>query len=169
MSTPEPAAAPAVVDAAAAATAAAKATPAGKFYEHVDSQQVTEFVPPNSSRVVWQVRGREPNSGIVFLSMVNDKAFRGGNYVGPHMNRLGHVLYLESLVPNVVGISVRQVTDEQLQLKNELDVSVESTSGNSVGRITAPYPKPDDAAGSVATFSKLVEAEVELLDTNEGA
>lgn len=149
--------------------AARAASPAGKFYEHIDSQQVTQFVPPASSRQVWQVRGREPNSGIVFLSLVNDKAFRQGNYVPTHMNRLGHVLYDESLVPNVVGISVRQIVDAQTQLVNELDVDVESTSGQSVGRITVPYPNPADRPGSVAAFTKLVQAEVALLDRNEAS
>jgi len=149
--------------------AAARRTPAGRFYEHLDSQQITEYVPPNSSRQAWQVRGIEPNSGIVFLSIVNDKAFRNGNYVAPHMNRLGHILYVESQVPNVVGISVRQVVNAQTQLVNELDVSVESTSGNSVGRITVPYPNAGDLPGSVAAFTKLVEAEVAVLDANEGS
>ena len=150
-------------------TAAARRSPAGTFYEHIDSQQVTEFVPPDSSKVVWQVRGLEPNSGIVFLAMVNDKAFREGHYVPAHMQRLGHVLYDESLVANVVGISVRQDQDLQNQIKNELDVSVESTSGNSVGRITVPYPNPADRAGSVAAFTALVNAEVAVLDANEAS
>lgn len=144
-------------------------TPAGSFYEHLDSSQVTEFVPPNSSKTVWQVRGVEPNSGIVFLSLVNDKAFREGKYVPKHMQRLGHVLYDESLVPNVVGISVRQDVDAQTQLVNVLDVTVESTSGNSTGRITVPYPNPAQRAASVAAFTKLVEAEVALLDENEAS
>lgn len=148
---------------------AAARTPQGRFYEHLDSQQITVFVPPNSSRQAWQIRGVEPNSGIVFLSQVNDKAFRSGNYVAPHMNRLGHVLYDESQVPGVVGISVRQVTDGQLQQVNELDVTVESTSGNSTGRITVPYPNPAERLASVAAFTKLVEAEVKLLDENEGS
>jgi hypothetical protein len=159
------------LDAAAVAdtTAAAAMTPAGNFYRHLDSQQVTEFVPPNSSKVVWQIRGVEPNSGIVFLGLVNDKAFKSGTYVPKHMNQLGRVLYNESLVANVVGISVRQIVDAQTQLKNELDVSVESSSGNSVGNITSPYPDPSDQAGSVAAFTALVTAEVKLLDANEGA
>lgn len=168
MSTPEAATA-VVSDAAAADTLAAAAmTPAGNFYQHLDSSQVTEFVPPNSSKVVWQIRGVEPNSGIVFLGLVNDKAFRSGTYVPKHMNQIGRVLYHESLVPNVAGISVRQIVDAQTQLKNELDVSVSSTSGNSVGSITVPYPDPSDDAGSVAAFTALVNAEVKLLDANEG-
>lgn len=162
MSTPEPA--PVPVDPVAAA---ARSTPAGKFYQHIDSQQITEFVPPDSSKVVWQVRGLEPNSGIVFLSLVNDAAFRSGTYVPKRMNQLGRVLYDESLVANVAGISVRQITDSQLQLKNVLDVTVTSTSGNSTGRITVPYPDPADRAGSVAAFTALVAAEVRLLDANE--
>lgn len=147
---------------------AARMTPHGRFYEHIDSSQITVYVPPNSSRQAWQVRGIEPNSGIVFLSIVNDKAFRSGNYVAPHMNRLGHILYVESQVPNVTGISVRQVVNAQTQQVNELEVHVESTSGNSVGRITVPYPNAADLPGSVALFTKLVEAEVKLLDENEG-
>lgn len=147
---------------------AARATPQGRFYDHLDSQQITVFVPPNSSRTAWQIRGVEPNSGIVFLGIVNEKAFKAGNYVAPHMNRLGHILYVESQVPNVVGISVRQVTNDQLQQVNELDVSVQSTSGNSTGRITVPYPDASDLPGSVARFTKLVEAEVAVLDSNEG-
>lgn len=149
--------------------AAAQRSPAGTFYQHIDSQQVTEFVPPNSSRVVWQVRGLEPNSGVVFLSLVNDKAFRDGNYVEPHMKRLGHTIYLLSLVPNVDGIAVQQVTDSQNQLKNQLEVTVASSSGNSVGQIITPYPNPADQPGSVAAFTKLVEAEVALLDANEAS
>lgn len=152
---------------AEAATAAAASTPAGTFYQHIDSEQVTQYVPPNSSKQVWQIRGLEPNSGIVFLSMVNDKAFRSGTYVPNHMNRIGHVLYDESRVANVAGISVRQITDTQQQLKNELDVTVTSTSGDSTGRITVPYPDPADRAGSVAAFTALVAAEVRLLDANE--
>jgi hypothetical protein len=148
--------------------AAARMTPKGRFYEHIDSQQITEYVPPNSSRSAWQVRGVEPNTGIVFLGIVNDKAFRNGNYVAPHMNRIGHILYVESQVPNVVGISVRQVTNNQLQQVNELDVSVQSTSGNSTGRITVPYPNPADLPGSVAHFTALVKGEVAVLDANEG-
>lgn len=149
--------------------AARAATPQGTFYRHIDSQQVTEFVPPNSSRTVWQVRGLEPNSGVVFLGLVNDKAFHNGGYVRAHMNRLGHIIYTESLVPNVAGISVRQVVNHQTQLENELDVDVESTSGNSTGRITVPYPNAGDLPGSVALFTKLVEAEVKLLDSNEAS
>lgn len=149
--------------------AAAQRSPAGTFYRHLDSQQVTEFVPPNSSRQVWMVRGLEPNSGVVFLGMVNDKAFRDGNYVRPHMNRLGHIIYTESLVPNVVGISVQQVTDNQNQLVNQLEVTVESTSGNSVGQIIVPYPNAADLPGSVAQFAALVQAEVTLLDENEAS
>jgi len=149
--------------------AAARAAPQGTFYQHIDSQQVTQFVPPNSSKVVWQIRGLEPNSGIVFLSMVNDKAFRQGNYVGPHMQRLGHVLYDESKVANVVGISVTQTEDSQNQIKNELDVTVESTSGDSTGRIKVPYPNPAERAASVAAFAALVAAEVRLLDANEAS
>jgi hypothetical protein len=149
--------------------AAAQRAPAGSFYQHIDSQQVTEFVPPNSSRQVWMIRGLEPNSGVVFLSMVNDKAFRNGNYVPKHMQRLGHVIYDESLVPNVRGISVQQVTDSQNQLKNQLEVTVESTSGNSVGQIIVAYPNPADRAGSVAAFTALVQAEVKLLDENEAS
>jgi hypothetical protein len=149
--------------------AAARSAPAGSFYEHIDSQQVTEFVPPNSSRVVWMVRGLEPNSGVVFLSLVNDKAFRAGNYVKPHMQRLGHIIYTESLVPNVTGISVQQVNDNQNQIKNQLEVSVESTSGNSVGQIVVPYPNAADLPGSVAAFTALVQAEVKLLDENEAS
>lgn len=149
--------------------AAAQRAPAGTFYKHIDSQQVTEFVPPNSSRQVWMIRGLEPNSGVVFLSMVNDKAFRSGTYVPAHMQRLGHVIYTESLVPNVAGISVQQVTDSQSQLKNQLEVTVESTSGNSVGQIIVPYPNPGDLPGSVATFTALVQAEVKLLDENEAS
>lgn len=164
MSTPEAAA----VEAAPLATTAAM-TPAGRFYRHLDSQQVTEFVPPNSSKVVWQIRGVEPNSGIVFLSLVNDEAFRSGTYVPKHMNQLGRVLYHESLVPNVAGISVHQTVDAQTQLKNELDVTVQSSSGNSQGRISAPYPDPSNDAGSVAVFTALVNAEVKLLDTNEAS
>jgi hypothetical protein len=152
-----------------ATPAAAARTPAGTFYKHIDSQQVTEFVPPNSSRQVWMVRGLEPNSGVVFLSMVNDKAFRGGTYVPAHMQRLGHVIYDESLVPNVAGIAVQQVTDSQNQLVNQLEVTVESTSGNSVGQIVVPYPDPADRAGSVAKFTALVQAEVKLLDANEAS
>lgn len=151
-----------------ATRAAARMTPKGRFYEHIDSQQITEYVPPNSSRSAWQIRGVEPNSGIVFLGLVNDKAFRQGGYVAPHMNRLGHILYVESQVPNVVGISVRQVTNGQLQQVNELDVSVESTSGNSVGRITVPYPNAGDLPGSVAIFTAHVKDEVAVLDANEG-
>lgn len=169
MSTPEPDTVTPELATAIDSTAAAAATRAGTFYQHIDSQQVTEFVPPNSSKVVWQIRGLEPNSGIVFLSLVNDKAFRSGTYVAPHMNRLGHILYTESLLPNVVGISVRQVVDSQTQLKNELEVSVQSTSGNSVGSITVPYPNAIDLPGSVAVCSALVQAEVKLLDTNEGS
>lgn len=168
MSTPEAAPGTTASSAGADTLAAAASTPAGNFYQHLDSQQVTEFVPPNSSKVVWQIRGVEPNSGIVFLGLVNDQAFRNGDYVAPHMNQIGRVLYHESLVPNVVGISVRQIVDSQTQLKNELDVSVQSTSGNSVGTITAPYPNPADDAGSVAAFTALVQAEVRLLDKNEG-
>lgn len=149
--------------------AAAQRAPAGTFYKHIDSQQVTEFVPPNSSRQVWMIRGVEPNSGVVFLSMVNDKAFRGGKYVPVHMQRLGHVIYDESLVPNVAGISVQQITDNQNQLVNQLEVTVESTSGNSVGQIIVPYPDPADRAGSVAKFTALVQAEVKLLDANEAS
>lgn len=148
---------------------AAKSTPAGTFYEHIDSQQVTQFVPPNSSKVVWQIRGLEPNSGIVFLSMVNDKAFRSGTYVPTHMQRLGHVLYDESQVANVAGISVTQTEDSQNQIKNQLDVTVESSSGDSKGRITVPYPNPADRAGSVAAFAALVASEVKLLDANEAS
>jgi hypothetical protein len=144
-------------------------TPAGNFYQHIDSQQITEFVPPNSSKLVWQVRGLEPNSGIVFLSFVNDKAFRSGTYVPKHMNQLGRVLYHESLVPGVVGISVSQRQDTQNQIVNQLDVTVESTSGNSTGRIITPYPDPSDDAGSVATFTALVNAEIVLLDKNEAS
>ncbi len=157
-----------VNDTAASATlAAAKSTPAGRFYQHLDSLQVTEFVPPNSSKVVWQIRGLEPNSGIVFLGLVNEQAFKSGTYVPKHMNQLGRVLYDESLVANVAGISVRQIVDSQTQLKNELDVTVSSTSGNSQGSITAPYPDPSDATGSVAAFTALVQAQVRLLDANE--
>lgn len=153
----------------AATRAAARMTPRGRFYEHLDSSQITEYVPPNSSRQAWQVRGIEPNTGIVFLSIVNDKAFRAGGYVAPHMNRLGHILYVESQVPNVVGISVHQHVNAQTQLVNELDVTVESTSGNSTGRITVPYPNAGDLPASVALFTKLVEGEVALLDANEGS
>lgn len=149
--------------------AAAQRTPLGSFYEHVDSQQVTQFVPPNSSRVVWMVRGLEPNSGVVFVSFVNDKAFRDGNYVKPHMQRLGHIIYDESLVANVAGISVQQITDSQNQLKNQLEVTVTSSSGNSAGQIIVPYPSAGDRPGSVAAFTKLVEAEVALLDENEAS
>jgi hypothetical protein len=149
--------------------AAAQAAPAGSFYQHIDSQQITEYVPPNSSRQVWMIRGLEPNSGVVFLSMVNDKAFRGGTYVPTHMRRLGHVIYEESLVPNVAGISVQQVTDAQSQILNQLEVTVESTSGNSVGQIIVPYPDPADLAGSVKAFTALVNAEVKLLDANEAS
>ena len=149
--------------------AAAAQAPAGSFYQHIDSQQITEFVPPNSSRQVWMIRGLEPNSGVVFLSMVNDKAFRSGTYVPKHMQRLGHVIYAESLVPNVAGISVQQVTDNQNQLKNQLEVTVESTSGNSVGQIIVPYPDPADLSGSVKAFTALVNAEVKLLDENEAS
>lgn len=149
--------------------AARASTPAGSFYEFIDAQQVTQFVPPNSSRLIWQVRSREPNSGIVFLQLVNDHAFRTSNYVKTHGNRLGHILYDESLVAGVAGIAVRQVTDAQSQLENELDVTVQSSSGNSAGRITVPYPNPGDRAGSIARFTKLVEAEVALLDANEAS
>lgn len=147
---------------------AARRSPKGRFYEHIDSMQITVYVPPNSSRHAWQIRGLEPNTGIVFLGIVNDKAFRSGTYVAPHMNRIGHILYVESQVANVVGISVRQVTDDQLQQKNELDVSVQSTSGNSTGRVTVPYPDAGDLPGSVARFTALVKAEVAVLDANEG-
>ena len=146
---------------------AAASSPAGRFYQHIDSQQITQFVPPNSSRVVWQVRGLEPNSGIVFLSMVNDAAFKSGTYVPKHMNQLGRVLYDESLVPGVVGISVTQNQDTQNQIVNELVVTVQSTSGNSTGRITVHYPDPSDAAGSVAAFTVHVNEEIKLLDANE--
>lgn len=149
--------------------AARAATPAGSFYEFIDAQQVTQFVPPNSSRLVWQIRSREPNTGIVFLQLVNDHAFRSANYVRTHGNRIGHILYDEAQVPGVAGISVRQVTDDQQQLVNELDVTVQSSSGNSAGRITVPYPNPADRAGSIARFTKLVEAEVQLLDANEAS
>jgi hypothetical protein len=149
--------------------AASAASPAGRFYQHLDSQQITIYVPPNSSRQAWQVRGVEPNSGIVFLSIINNNAFHEAGYVKTHMNRLGACLYDESLVADVVGIGVRQVQDAQNQLKNELDVTVQSTSGDSTGRITVPYPNPADKAGSVAAFTKLVQAEVKLLDANEAS
>jgi hypothetical protein len=157
------------LDPDAATDTAAASTPAGSFYQHIDSQQVTEFVPPNSSRQVWQVRGLEPNSGIVFLSLVNDKAFKSGTYVPMHMRRLGHVLYLESQVANVAGISVRQVDNSQRQLVNELEVTVASTSGNSFGLIIVPYPNPAQPDASVTAFAALVGAEVRLLDANEAS
>lgn len=149
--------------------AAASRSPAGSFYKHIDSEQVTVFVPPNSSKQSWQVRGLEPNSGIVFLSLINDQAFHQSGYVKTHMNRLGHCLYDESLVAHVVGISVHQRQDAQNQLVNELRVDVESASGNSVGTITVKYPNPADRAGSVAHFTALVNAESKLLTANEAS
>jgi hypothetical protein len=148
---------------------AAQSSPSGTFYQHIDSEQITVFVPPNSSKQSWQVRALEPNSGIVFLMVINDKAFHEAGYVKTHGNRLGHCLYDESLVPHVVGIAVRQVQDSQNQLKNELNVTVESTSGNSTGTITVPYPNPAERAKSVAAFTALVNAEVKLLNANEAS
>lgn len=148
---------------------AAQQSPLGSFYQHVASEQVTQFVPPGSSVTVWQVTGLEPNSGVVFLSLINDKAFHGPDYVRTHMQRIGHVIYDESLVAGVAGISVQQITDAQHRLVNQLEVTVESSSGNSAGTIISPYPNPADRAGSVAAFSKLVAAEVALLDKNEAS
>lgn len=138
-----------------------------EYYVFVNAEPVTEFVPPNSSKRVYQVRGVEPHSGIYFLSLMSRKSYLDAAYRNNHMGRLGRALYLESLTPHVRGISVRQTQDAQSMLRNELEVTVESSSGNSSGQVTLPYPNPAHIDDSVKSFQHAVAAEVRLLDAAE--
>jgi hypothetical protein len=138
-----------------------------EYYTFVDAEPVTVFVPPNGSHSAMQVRGVEPHSGIYFLSIMSRKGYLDAAFRNVHMNAIGRALYLDSQTPNVAGISVRQVQDAQTQLRNELTVDVESTSGNSSGRITLSYPRADHVAADVAHFQTVVAAEAQLLDAAE--
>jgi hypothetical protein len=138
-----------------------------EYYRFVDAEPVTVFVPPNSSRRSMQVRGVEPHTGIYFLSLMRRKSYLDAAYRNVHMNALGRALYEDAQTPNVAGISVRQTQDSQSQLRNELDVDVVSSSGQSSGRITLKYPRADHVAADVAAFREAVAAEVALLDAAE--
>jgi len=124
-------------------------------------------VPPNTSHRAMQVRGVEPHTGIYFLSIMSRKSYLDAAFRNVHMNALGRALYQDAQTPHVVGISVRQLQDSQTQLRNVLDVDVESTSGNSSGRITLSYPRADHVAADVTHFKSVVAAEVQLLDAAE--
>jgi hypothetical protein len=138
-----------------------------EFYTYVDAEPVTIFVPPNSSHRAMQVRGVEPHTGIYFLSIMSNKGYLDAAFRNVHMNTLGRAIYQDAQTPHVTGISVRQEQDSQTQLRNALDVDVESTSGRSSGRITLPYPRVAHVADDVAHFRSVVAAEVRLLDAAE--
>lgn len=138
-----------------------------EYFTFVDAIPVTEFVPPNSSKRVMQVRGVEPHSGIYFLSLMSRKSYLDAAFRNVHMNALGRAIFQDAQTPHVVGLSVRQTQDAQNMLRNELEVDVESSSGQSTDRITLPYPRANHVAADVDAFRKAVAAQVRLLDAAE--
>ena len=149
-----------------AATAAAHKS---SLYTFVNAQLRSRFVPGGGTEQVYQVTAQTIASGIYYFHNFRPAVYEQPGEVVAVLNQLASVLETWNAIPGVAGISAVQVIDTQDQFVNMLDVTVDSTSGDSSTVIRTGYPGIDASRPGTVMFTDEVNAARATLDAVENA
>lgn len=134
------------------------------LYDILGQYTVVEFKPPNKETKMHEVVARAKPSGIVFYVRLVPTATLPAA-VSAACNQVAKAVNADANLPGVTGIAINQILDQNNQVDYTLDVTVESSSGNSEMTITRPWndvwppglAKP--VAAAVAQLDAIEEAE----------
>lgn len=137
------------------------------LYDFISSQQITVFIPPNSSENMQQVTARAIESGVSFLAQFPMNVYNTPGATTPFLDELANGFNSYAKVPGVEAIAAVQEIDANNQLADKIDVTVASTSGKSTTVVRTDYPSTDFQSVTLERFVSLVDATRAHLDSVE--
>lgn len=130
-------------------------------FEFVNAVPTDQILGGGQTQPVQQVTARAIPSGVQFSTVVAQVDYKPGP-LGIILSTIAKAINKANAVPGVADVNLYQDVNNQGQFQNRLDVTVQSTSGNSSAIIHPVYGALFDAR-----FAEAVQAERDLLDSIE--